>query len=54
MRLLIFELLSNPADSIGGGGKGTAAEKIKKLKECGVHVADNLVSIGSKVAEVLG
>ena len=25
MRLLIFELLSNPADSIGGGGKGTAA-----------------------------
>lgn len=25
MRLLLFELLSNPADSIGGGGKGTAA-----------------------------
>ena len=25
MRLFIFELLSNPADSIGGGGKGTAA-----------------------------
>ena len=42
------------AGAIIAGGKGTAAEKIKKLKECGVHVADNLVSIGSKVAEVLG
>ncbi len=42
------------AGAIIAGGKGTAAEKIKKLKECGVHVADNLVSIGSRVAEVLG
>ena len=42
------------AGAIIAGGKGTAAEKIKKLKECGVHVADNLVSIGSKVAEVIG
>ena len=42
------------AGAIIAGGKGTAAEKIKKLKECGVQVADNLVSIGSKVAEVLG
>ena len=42
------------AGAIIAGGKGTAAEKIKKLKECGVHIADNLVSIGSKVAEVLG
>ena len=42
------------AGAIIAGGKGTATEKIKKLKECGVHVADNLVSIGSKVAEVLG
>ena len=33
------------AGAIIAGGKGTAAEKIKKLKECGVHVADNLVSI---------
>ena len=41
------------AGAIIAGGKGTAEEKIKKLKECGVHVADNLVSIGSKVAEVL-
>ena len=42
------------AGAIIAGGKGTAAEKIKKLKECGVHVADNLVSIGSKVSQVLG
>ena len=42
------------AGAIISGGKGGAEEKIKKLKECGVHVADNLVSIGSKVAEVLG
>ena len=41
------------AGAIISGGKGTAEEKIKKLKECSVHVADNLVSIGAKVAEVL-
>jgi succinyl-CoA synthetase alpha subunit len=41
------------AGAIIAGGKGTAADKIKKLKECGVHVADNLVEIGSKVSEVL-
>ena len=41
------------AGAIIAGGIGTAEEKIKKLKECGVHIADNLVSIGSKVSEVL-
>ena len=41
------------AGAIIAGGKGTAADKISKLKECGVHVADNLVEIGKKVAEVL-
>ena len=41
------------AGAIIAGGKGTAKDKIQKLKECGVHIADNLVSIGSKVAEVL-
>ena len=41
------------AGAIIAGGKGTADDKIKKLKECGVHVADNLVSIGSKVDEIL-
>ena len=42
------------AGAIIAGGKGTAKDKIEKLTKCGVHVAENLVSIGSKVAEVLG
>ena len=41
------------AGAIIAGGKGTAEDKIKKLRESGVHIADNLVSIGSKVSEVL-
>ena len=41
------------AGAIIAGGKGTAEDKIKKLTDCGVHVADNLVSIGSKVDEIL-
>ena len=41
------------AGAIIAGGKGTAEDKIRKLKECGVHIADNLVSIGSKVDEIL-
>jgi len=41
------------AGAIIAGGKGTAEDKIKKLTECGVHVADNLVSIGLKVNEIL-
>ncbi len=42
------------AGAIIAGGKGTAKDKIEKLKKCGIHIADNLVSIGSKVAEVIG
>ena len=41
------------AGAIIAGGKGTATDKITKLKECGVHVADNLVEIGSAVSKVL-
>ena len=41
------------AGAIIAGGKGTATDKISKLKECGVHVADNLVEIGSTVSKVL-
>ena len=41
------------AGAIIAGGKGTAKDKIKKLKECGVHIAATLVSIGAKVYEVL-
>jgi len=36
------------AGAIIAGGKGTAADKIAKLKECGVEIADNLVDIGKK------
>ena len=42
------------AGAIIAGGKGTAADKIKKLEECGVYIAENLLQIGSKVKEVLG
>ena len=41
------------AGAIIAGGKGTAADKISKLKECGVHIADNLTEIGSTVAKVI-
>jgi len=41
------------AGAIIAGGKGTAADKISKLKECGVYVADNLTEIGSTVAKVI-
>ncbi len=41
------------AGAIISGGKGTAADKITKLQECGVHIADNLLEIGSKTAEVI-
>ena len=41
------------AGAIIAGGRGTAADKISKLKECGVHVADNLTEIGSTVAKVI-
>ena len=41
------------AGAIIAGGKGTATDKISKLKECGVYVADNLTEIGSTVAKVI-
>jgi succinyl-CoA synthetase alpha subunit len=42
------------AGAIIAGGKGTAADKIKKLEECGVYIAENLLQIGAKTKEVLG
>lgn len=41
------------AGAIISGGKGTASDKISKLKECGVYVAENLTEIGSTVAKVI-
>ena len=42
------------AGAIIAGGKGTAADKIAKLKSCGGHIADNLLEIGNTVKAVLG
>ena len=41
------------AGAIISGGQGTAADKIKSLKDAGIAVADNLTTIGETVAEVL-
>jgi len=41
------------AGAIIAGGKGTAAEKMKVLEECGVHVVKSPADIGNKVKEVL-
>ncbi len=41
------------AGAIISGGKGTAADKIAKLKECGVNVAPSQSEIGRTMAEVL-
>ena len=41
------------AGAIIAGGKGTAADKIQKLEECGGHIAKNLLEIGSTTAEVI-
>ena len=42
------------AGAIIAGGKGTAEDKITKLKSCGVHIAENLLEIGNTVKSVLG
>ena len=41
------------AGAIISGGQGTAADKIKSLKNAGIAVADDLTTIGETVAEVL-
>jgi len=42
------------AGAIIAGGKGTAAEKMKALKEAGIHVVDSPAAIGETVKKVLG
>ncbi len=42
------------AGAIISGGKGTAAEKVKALKEAGVHVADSPALMGETLKQVLG
>ncbi|MEO0278654.1 MAG: succinate--CoA ligase subunit alpha [candidate division WOR-3 bacterium] len=42
------------AGAIIAGGKGTAAEKMKALREAGVYVVESPAEIGETVAKVLG
>jgi succinyl-CoA synthetase alpha subunit len=42
------------AGAIIAGGKGTAAEKMKIMSECGIHVVKSPADMGSKMKEVLG
>lgn len=42
------------AGAIISGGKGTAAEKMKALKEAGIRVVESPADIGKAVQEVLG
>jgi succinyl-CoA synthetase alpha subunit len=42
------------AGAIIAGGKGTASEKVKALREAGIHVADSPGDIGATMAKALG
>ena len=42
------------AGAIISGGKGTAGEKVKALKEAGVHVADSPALMGETLKKILG
>jgi len=42
------------AGAIIAGGKGTAAEKMEIMSECGIHVVKSPADMGSKMKEVLG
>jgi succinyl-CoA synthetase alpha subunit len=42
------------AGAIIAGGKGTAAEKMAVMRECGVHVVESPADLGSTMARVLG
>jgi len=41
------------AGAIISGGKGTAAEKIRAMKDCGLHVAASPADIGETVVRAL-
>jgi succinyl-CoA synthetase alpha subunit len=41
------------AGAIISQGKGTAAEKMSKMKECGIHVVESPADIGAAIADVI-
>lgn len=41
------------AGAIISGGKGTASEKLKVMKSCGIHIVESPSDIGKKVAEAM-
>jgi len=42
------------AGAIIAGGKGTAAEKMAVMQDCGIHVVESPADLGSTMARVLG
>jgi succinyl-CoA synthetase alpha subunit len=42
------------AGAIIAGGKGTAAEKMAVMRDCGIHVVESPAELGSTMARVLG
>lgn len=42
------------AGAIIAGGQGTAAEKMKIMSECGIHVVESPADMGAKMKEALG
>ena len=42
------------AGAIISGGKGTASEKMKALREAGIHVVETPAAIGETVQQLLG
>ncbi|HEX6772669.1 MAG TPA: succinate--CoA ligase subunit alpha, partial [Acidobacteriaceae bacterium] len=42
------------AGAIISGGQGTAADKMKALKEAGIHVVQSPAEIGETLARVIG
>ncbi len=42
------------AGAIIAGGKGTAAEKMAVMRDCGIHVVESPADLGSAMAQVLG
>ena len=42
------------AGAIISGGEGTAAEKMRVMEECGIHVTQSPADMGTTMAQALG